>query len=96
MTQEQLMRFPGVREMCETDAFKVMMAYLRDHCPFVGNDSVVDPNALIRNEGRMQGWFQLVNVATNIHRSQKPAEPESATRSLYKDPNPRNPEQNKQ
>lgn len=86
MTADELRAREGLIQMCESDNFRVLMAYLRDECPYVGRESETDTK-LVNNEGRLQGWLTCVRVATQIHRSPKKKDEESTERrTLYQDP----------
>lgn len=71
--------------MCESDNFRVLLAYFMESCPWVGTN-ITDATSLIRNEGRMQGHFELLAKMRNIHRSEKPTPLPERTGGIYPDP----------
>lgn len=86
MTLEQLKAVEGLVKMCESHEFRTLMAYLRDECPYVGQEQLSETNALLRNEGCLQGWLRCVRIASNIHRSKPKPEPSQGKQPIYPDP----------
>lgn len=85
MTAEQLRAVDGMMSMLESRPYQVLMAYFMESCPWVGTN-ITDATSLIRNEGRMQGHFELLAKMRNIHRSDKPTAPPERTGGVYPDP----------
>lgn len=94
MTAKELRAFPGFVEMCKSDPFRVLLAYFMEECPHV-NAPVADPTGIVRNEGKMQGWFGLLTEMRTIHKSPPEPAKEKGPRPLYADPDPRKSETNK-
>jgi len=85
MTAEQLRARDGMISMCESDNFRVLLAFFMESCPWVGSN-IADPTSIVRNEGRMQGHFELLNKMRTIHRSEKPTAPLERAGGIYPDP----------
>lgn len=85
MTADQLRAIEGMVEMCESAPFRQLMAYMRDECPYV-NGMDIPETAIIRNEGRLQGWLGCLRVMGGIHRAAKKPEPTGENPPLYPDP----------
>lgn len=85
MTTKDLRAIDGFSEMYASEPFRKLMAYLQENCPFVGRD-VPDATQAIRNEGRLQGWLQLLSDVRGINQVEKTPEKEVLPRPLYQDP----------
>lgn len=85
MTAEQLRAVEGMMSMLESRPYQVLMAYFLEGCPWVGTN-IVDTTTLLRNEGRMQGHFELLKQMRNIHRSEKLTPLPERTGGVYPDP----------
>lgn len=85
MTAEQLRARDGMIAMCESDNFRVLLAFFMEGCPWVGTN-IADPTSIVRNEGRMQGHFELLKAMRNIHRSEKPTPLQERIGGIYPDP----------
>lgn len=96
MTTKDLRALPGFTEMCASEPFRKLIAFSQENCPFVGRD-IPDATQLIRNEGKMQGWFQLISFLRTVHRSEEKPEEPAPPRALYQDPSekPKKPEPKK-
>lgn len=88
MTPDQLRSVEGFADMCNSEPFRIMLAYFHESCPYVAKDCA-DATAALRNEGRMSGWFTLLKEMRAIHRS-KPQPEKETTKQLYADPDDRN------
>lgn len=85
MTAKDLRAIDGFTDMCNSEPFRKLMAYLQENCPFVGKD-VPDATQAIRNEGRLQGWFQLLSDIRGINQTEKKPEEKEQRKGLYPDP----------
>jgi hypothetical protein len=72
--------------MCGGPLFQSLLSYLEQNCPFVGTN-IADPTGIVRNEGKMQGWFGLTSELRAIHISKPPPPPPvDPNRPIYPDP----------
>ncbi len=96
MTAKDLRARPELIAMCQSDNFRVLLAYFMEECPYVGRD-INDATSLIRNEGRMQGWHSLLREMRTIHIAPIEVKKSDAPVRKYEDPYEReNPNQPKQ
>lgn len=72
--------------MCESAPFRQLLAFMRDECVYV-NGQALDETNVIRNEGRLQGWFGCLRVMGGIHRKIEKQETPTEFQPLYPDPN---------
>lgn len=95
MTRKELMAShgPKVIEIVGSPDFRAMLDCAREECNY--HDSTAnDATAIIRNEGKMQGWNACLRFLKTIHK-QEAAAPAAKPSALYQDPDPRKSEQNK-
>ena len=85
MTTKDLRAIDGFTEMCGSEPFRKLIAFSQENCPFVGKD-IADPTGIVRNEGRLQGWFQLLQFLRSVHRGEETPTEEAPPRRLYADP----------
>lgn len=72
-------------EMLESPNFRILLAFFTENCVYVGKE-IDKKTAILRNEGRMQGWFSLLHIQRGIHKG-KPEQPTpTERRPLYADP----------
>jgi hypothetical protein len=85
MTPAQLRETKGFVEMCQSVPFQLLMSHFEQTCPFLGKD-IPDPTSIVRNEGKLQGWFELIRQARNIHAAPPaPSKPSAEPARLYPD-----------
>lgn len=90
MTKKELLSNIGtqVGEVLNQPAFAHIIECAREELPM--GTVAADPTAIIRNEGRIQGWIACLHFIKNIGKI-KAEEPPVATQQLYANPNPNNP-----
>lgn len=85
MTAKDLRAIPGMMELLQNPLFRQLLAFFSENCAYVGKE-IGDANVLIRNEGRMQGWFSLLHIMREIHKTAPEKETTTEPRGLYPDP----------
>lgn len=84
MTESDLRQHKGFVEMCTADVnFGLLLSFFEQNCPFIGKQ-IADPTSIVRNEGMVQGWFELIQRMRKIHISPKGPPPPTDGR-LYPD-----------
>lgn len=87
MTESELRSHPGFIEMCtENVNFGLLISFFEQNCPFLGKN-ITDPTSIVRNEGAIQGYYDVLRKMRGIHVAPKTQPPPSNEPSrLY--PNP--------
>ena len=85
MTAKELRALQKMMELLTSPEFRTLLAFFSENCPFVGKE-IERKTAIIRNEGRMQGWLALLHVMREIHKTAPEKEPSTERRQLYPDP----------
>ena len=93
MTENELRAHSGFIDMCTGNVnFGLLISFFEQNCPFIGKP-ISDPTSIVRNEGAIQGYFDLLKKMRTIHIAPKPAPPVSMEpRPLYPDSNLQNQE----
>lgn len=71
--------------MLESPNFRILLAFMTENCPYVGKE-IVDQTAILRNEGRMQGWFSQLHILRGVHKGEPEQPTSTERRPLYQDP----------
>jgi len=85
MTAKDLRAREGMIDMLRSDNFRVLLAFFMEECPHVGRD-ITDATSIVRNEGKVQGYFGLLRDMRTIHISPPEPEKSDAPKRLYQDP----------
>lgn len=87
MTKTQYINYhcAAATELTGSPIFIAMLDTAREECPFLGKE-IADPTGIVRNEGRMQGWFAALAFLKTAHVVPKPKQEHIPT-GAYKDPN---------
>jgi len=95
MTKREFLAKYGkeVVQLLGNPTLQIALSFLQEECPFL-EDKSADPTSIIRNEGKIQGWYRCLREIRNLYQTAPEIAPPSQG-PLYPDPDPRKAEQNR-